>query len=93
MKILSFIGWLIIFILKTITLDLAKNIKKAYIYGFRPGERDKIKRKLETKKIVKLLQERLERTERLIYSIFKDPKYSNSNRGKNDLKELKKEIK
>jgi len=69
-----------------------KNIKKAYLYSFNEEERDKIKREIETEKKIKLLKGKLQRVERLIYSIFKDPKYSESDKGKIDLTELKKEV-
>ena len=80
-------------IIKTIFVDLFINIKLAFVYVLKPEERYKIKRELEANKMMKLLDERLKRIERLVYAINKDPSYINSNRGKNDLKELKKEIK
>jgi len=92
LKIITFIGWIAVFFFRTITIDLMKNIKKAYLYSFNEEERDKIKREIETEKKIKLLKGKLQRVERLIYSIFKDPKYSESDKGKIDLTELKKEV-
>jgi len=92
LKIIRFMGWIVVFFFRTITIDLMKNIKKAYLYSFNEEERDKIKREIETEKSIKLLKEKLQRIERLVYSIFKDPKYSESDKGNVDLTELKKEI-
>ena len=80
-------------LLKTLFLDLFKNIKKEVIYTFNEMERKKIKEELETRKLISLVNERLKRMERLVYSIFNDPEYVKRDKGKYDIKELDKEIK
>ena len=80
-------------VLKTVFVDIFVNFKHAWIYTFKPEERDKMKRKLEAEKMVKILDDRLKIVERLVYSIFKDPSYTRSNKGKYDLKQLKGEAK
>ncbi|MBL7101067.1 MAG: hypothetical protein ISS23_03880 [Nanoarchaeota archaeon] len=80
-------------VLKTVFLDLFINFKHSWLYTFKPGERDKIKRKLEAEKMAKLLDGRLKTIERLLYSVFEDPSYPKSDKGKYDLKQLKKEVK
>ena len=87
----KFLGYFIIKIFYTITIDLYKNTRLAFIYAFKPEEKATIKRTLEAEKMVTLINERLKRVERLLYSIYEDPDYGTSDRGKNDLKELKKE--
>jgi len=89
-KLLNIIG---IAILKTIFVDIFINLKHAWIYTFNPEERDKMKRKLEAEKMAKLLNERVKTVERLLYSVFEDPSYTKSDKGKYDLKQLKKEVK
>ena len=84
---------IIIAIIKSISVDLVLNIRDAFIYSFKPEKRKELKRSLEADKMVKLLNERLKRVERLLYSVFEDPSYAKSNKGKFDLKELKKEVK
>lgn len=79
-------------VIKTVFIDLFTNLKQFWIYTFNPEERDKMKRKLESEKMVKLLTERIETLERLLYSVFEDPSYTKSDKGKYDLKQLKKEV-
>ena len=93
LQILEFIGFLIIFILKTVTIDLFRNIKKAWLYSFYPEERKKMKRELEAKKKLELMNERLKIIERLIYAIVEDSSYLKSDKGKYDIKQLKKDVK
>ena len=62
-------------VLKTIFLDLFRNIKKETIYAFNKEEKMRIKQELETKKFIDIVNERLKRIERLVYSIFHDPDY------------------
>ena len=69
------------------------NIKKEVVYIFNEVERKKIKEELETKKLVNLINDRVKRVERLVYSIFNDPEFIKRDKGKDDLKELSKEIK
>ena len=80
-------------ILKTLFLDLFINMKKEVIYIFNPMERDKIKSEIETKRLLDLVNDRLKRIERLVYSIFSDPEYIKRDHGKSDLKELGKDLK
>lgn len=89
----EFIYYFIKAIFKTAFVDLFINIKKAFVYSFNKEERFKIKRNLEDSKMIKLINERLKRVERLLYSIFEDSEYIKSDRGKSDLKELKEERK
>lgn len=83
----------IVAVLKTVFVDLFINFKHSWTYTFNPEERDKMKRKLEAEKMVKLLDERLKAVERLLYSVFEDPSYTKSDKGKYDLKQLKKGVK
>ena len=92
-KGLSLLGWIIFFIFKTATIDLARNLKKAHVYAFNKEEKDKINREAVGITKAKTIIERIERTERLIYSVFRDPRYYDSFKGKEDLYALKKEIK
>ena len=78
-------------VMKTVFVDIFINLKHAWIYSFNPEERSKMKRKLEAEKMAKLLDERLKTVERLLYSVFEDPSYPKSDKGKYDLKQLKKE--
>lgn len=87
------INVVLVAVLKTVFIDLFVNFKHSWVYTFNPGEREKMKRKLESEKMVKLLDERLKSVERLLYSVFEDPSYTKSNKGKYDLKQLKKEMK
>lgn len=80
-------------ILKTLFVDLFKNIKNEVTYTFNELEKNKIKYKIETEKMIDLINERLKRIERLVYSIFNDPEYIKRDKGKADIKELVKEIK
>lgn len=86
--------YVIIFaVMKSVFIDIFLNIKHFWVYAFNPEEHDKMKRKLEAEKMVKLLEERLKTVERLLYSIFEDPPYTKSDKGKYDVKQLKKEVK
>ena len=53
----------------------------------------KLKQEIETKNLLNLVNERLKRIERLVYSIFHDPDYIKRDKGKHDIKELEKETK
>ncbi len=83
----------VVTVLKTVFVDTFINFKHSWIYTFKPEERDKMKRKLESEKMAKLLNDRLKTVERLLYSVFEDPSYTKSDKGKYDLKQLKKEVK
>ncbi|MBU4501760.1 MAG: hypothetical protein KKA79_04155 [Nanoarchaeota archaeon] len=80
-------------VLKTIFIDIFLNFKQSWIYTFNPEERNKMKRKLEAEKLAKVLDDRLKTVERLLYSVFEDPSYTKSDKGKYDVKQLKKEVK
>lgn len=67
-------------------------MKTAKTYAFNPEEKAKIKRELEAQKRIDVMNEKLLRVERLLYSVYEDPEYAKSERGKSDLKELQKEI-
>lgn len=84
---------IIVAVFKTVFIDLFVNFKHAWLYAFNPEEREKMKRKLESEKMVNLLKERVEILERLLYSVFEDPSYTKSDKGKYDLKKLKEEAK
>jgi hypothetical protein len=84
---------IIVAVFKTVFIDLFVNFKYAWLYAFNPEEREKMKRKLESEKMVNLLKERIEILERLLYSVFEDPSYTKSDKGKYDLKKLKEEAK
>lgn len=89
----KFLYALIKAIFKTLFLDLFINIKKEVIYMFNPTEKNKIRSEIETRKLLDLVNDRLKRIERLVYSIFNDPDYAKRDHGKSDLKELHKEVK
>jgi len=84
---------IIISIIHTIFIDLPKNIKLSAIYSFNPEKKSQISRKVKADKMINLLKEKIERLERLIYSIINDSDYLKSDKGKIDLKDLKKEVK
>jgi len=84
---------IIMAVFKTVFMDFFRNLKQAWLYAFNPEERDKMKRKLEAEKMVKVLEDRIETLERLLYSVFEDPSYTKSDKGKYDLKRLKGEVK
>jgi len=87
------IYFIFIAIVHTIFIDLPKNIKLAFTYTFNPEKRKELSRKVEQEKMIKLLKEKTERLERLIYAIMQDSEYLKSDKGKIDQKELKKEVK
>lgn len=82
--------YLIHSVLKATFYDLPKNIKTGIIYSIRPEEKMKIKRELETKKRIDLIEEAIATLKRLTYAIHHDPEYLKSKEGQSDLKELKK---
>ncbi len=92
-RVLRTIGWTTLLILKTITIDLIANIKKAYNYGKNPEIRDQIKLEISNKRLINEKESRIRRLERLVYCIFKDPKYVDRFGGREDIRELKKELK
>lgn len=92
-KIIKLIGVTFYTILFTITVSLYKNLKLNYRKTINPEFKAKIKRELEAEKMVKLLGDRIKTLERLVYGILEDPEYMKSDKGKYDIKQLKKEIK
>ena len=93
LNILKLIWATIYSILFTATVSLYKNLKTNYKTTLNPELKEQIKRELETEKMVKLLNERLKSVERLVYGILEDPEYIKSDKGKYDIKQLKKEAK
>jgi len=81
------------YIFKTIFIDLFTNLRFAFIFSFNPGDKEKIKRGLESDKMVKLMNERIKVLERVVYAINEDVDYLKSDRGKFDLKSLRGEVK
>lgn len=77
----------------TIIIDLFKNINQRINFALHPEEKERIKMKLSTEKTIDLINERLQRIERLVYSMFEEPDYSKRSEGKSDLKDLKNEVK
>lgn len=77
----------------TITISLFNNLKLNYKKTLNPKFKDQINRELEANKMVKLLNDRLKTIERLIYGIIEDPEYLKSDKGKYDIKQIKKETK
>ena len=92
-KILNAIFAVILAILKTITLDMYKNIKEFTKMAIDKEERMKMKRKIETEKRLELAEDRLNVAERLLYSVFEQPDYTKTKEGESDLKELAKHAK
>ncbi len=82
--------YLIHSVLKATFYDLPQNIKTGITYTFKPEEKMKIKRELETKKRLELIEENINILKRLTYAIHNDPEYLKSKEGQSDLKELKK---
>jgi len=87
------IYYVVYFVLKTVTVDLFYNLRYAIVFSFNPEEKDKIKRKMESEKMVEMIKDRLRVLERLVYAMNDDPDYLKSDKGKFDLKELKKSVK
>lgn len=87
-----FIWIAIVRILKWLFVDLFKTLAKALYLARNPEENTKINRNLDSEKKLSLHDERIERVERLIYSVYNDPEYSKSDKGKHDLKVLKERV-
>ena len=84
---------LIVALISTLVISLPKNIKKQTIFAFKPEEKLKLKRELETKEDIKQLENRLEVVERLEWAIHKDPSYISHKAGEQDLEKLKRVVK
>jgi len=78
---------------KWVFVSLPMTIILAAKYAKNPDEKEKIDRKLEVEKKQEVHDERIERVERLIYSVYNDPEYSKSDKGKHDLKTLGERVK
>ena len=84
---------LVLAILTTVFISLAKNIKTQVIFILHPEEKLKLKREIETKEALRQIEERLSMLERLMWSMHKDPEYMHAKAGKADLEKLHKEVK
>ena len=74
---------------KLILIDSFVIVKDSYKHARYPETKDRLDRKLDSEKKLTLHENKIKRLERLIYSIYNDPSYSKSDKGKDDLKELK----
>lgn len=100
MKVIRFIGKLlnavfaVIFAMgKTLTVDMYKNTRDYAKMAISKEERMKMKHKIETEKRLELVEDRLDVTERLLYSVFEQPDYTKTKEGESDLKQLSKHAK
>tara|TARA_Y100000310_G_C20634922_1_gene790647 strand:+ start:1283 stop:1459 length:177 start_codon:yes stop_codon:yes gene_type:complete len=55
-------------------------------------KRKQLQSDIKTNQKVILMEDRMKRLERLTYAIFEDPEYTKKDKGRLDLKELKKEV-
>lgn len=100
MPIISFIGKglnaifaVLLAIGKTLTVDLYRNTRDYTKMAISKEERMKMKHKIETEKRLELIEDRLDVTERLLYSVFEQPDYNKTKEGESDLKQLSKHAK
>ena len=84
---------LLIAIFKSLTIDLVKNIKLAFVYSFNMEKRNQINREIQMKKLTESFDERLSAIERLLYAIMEDSEYLKTKKGKLDINDLKKKVK
>lgn len=84
---------LLLTLFQSITVCFYRQLLYNRDYYFDAEKRKRIKRELAVEKMVKLLLEKVRRLERLVYAVYEDPSYAASDRGKDDLKELHKELK
>ncbi len=91
--VIRFIGLGIYHMMKWLFVDSIKTLAKALYFARHPDENQKINRRLDSEKKLEVHDERIERVERLIYSVYNDPEYSKSDKGKHDLKVLKERVK
>ena len=82
--------FVVFFIFKTISYDLFINLKQAVIFSVNPSERERVKREMEFKKKLDLVDSRLSSVERVLFAMNEDVDYLKSNRGIYDMKMLKK---
>ncbi len=87
------VGVLCLSFVQALTVGFYEKLQFNRDYYFDAKKRKQIKRELAMEKVVGILDEKVKRLERLLYSVFEDPEYAKSNRGKHDLKELGKNVK
>ncbi|MBU2638832.1 MAG: hypothetical protein KJ955_07705 [Nanoarchaeota archaeon] len=80
-------------IFHTIFIDLFKNIGIFVLFAVNPEKRKEIKYKLDMEKRMKLLEEKTNVVQRLLYAVYNDPSYTKRKEGEFDLKQLEKEAK
>lgn len=91
-KVLNAIFSVIVAVLKTVFVDLPKNVVMYFKMATNKEEREKITKKLEVEKRQEVMDDRLGRVERLVYAVYNDPTYAKRKEGEYDLKKLKGEI-
>lgn len=85
----KFIVAIIYSLFRSVTIDLFKNIKYYFSLFTNKEKHDKIKDNLKLDKKQKLIEDRIERLERLVYAVYNDPSYTKRDQGLDDIKELK----
>ena len=93
LNILKFINLIFYSIFKSLTTDVIKNFKHSWKYAYNEDYRNRVKHKMQLEKQMKDLQERTKILERIVYSINEDPNYIKTDKGKADLRELKRSVK
>lgn len=91
-KTLNAIFSVVVAVLKTIFVDLPKNVVMYFKMATNKEERERITRKLEVEKRQEVMEDRLGRVERLVYAVYNDPAYAKRKEGEYDIKKLKGEI-
>ncbi len=91
--LLGVIFAVVVALLRSLTVDLFKNIKLYVMMALSKDEREKIRKQLEAEKRLDLIEDKLKSIERLLYAVFKDPKYAEKPEGESDLKQLAKHMK
>ncbi|MDP3918927.1 MAG: hypothetical protein Q8Q35_03445 [Nanoarchaeota archaeon] len=77
---------------KLIFIDSFKTLAEAYNHARHPEEKLMLDRKLEADKKADLNQDKIKRLERLMHSVYNDPTYSKSDKGQDDLKQLRRDV-
>jgi hypothetical protein len=77
---------------RLVFIDSYRVIRDAYSFAVFPEKKLMLDRKLNLEKKTEAHDKRLKRAERLIYSMFNDPSYSKSNKGQDDINEIRKEL-
>lgn len=91
-KIFRGIWFIVKGLFKWLFVDLFRTVRLAVKYAKNPGENKKVNRDLDANKKLEVHDERIERVERLVYSVYNDPEYSKSEKGQHDLKVLKERV-